>query len=79
VRLDPKKLQAIRDWKILVTVKGIRSFLSLANFYRKFIKSFSQLLKLLSDLLKTKLSFEWKEEQEKTFEDLKEKLSPPLC
>ncbi len=41
VRLNPKKLQAIRDWKRPITIKGIRSFLGLVNFYRKFIKGFS--------------------------------------
>jgi hypothetical protein len=75
VRLDPKKLQGIRDWKRLIMVKGIQSFLGLANFYRKFIKGFWVLTKLLSDVLKKEFSFEWKAEQERTFEDLKENLS----
>jgi hypothetical protein len=50
VRLDPTKLQAIRDWKRLVTIKRIGSFLGLANCYWKFIKRFSQMAKLLLDL-----------------------------
>jgi hypothetical protein len=33
------------------------------------------LTKLLSDVLKKEFSFEWKAEQERTFEDLKENLS----
>jgi hypothetical protein len=33
-------------------VKGIQSFLNLANFYQKFIKGFSQMMKALLDLLK---------------------------
>jgi hypothetical protein len=44
-------------------IKGIRSFLGSINFYQKFIKSFSQLVKPLLDFLKKKFSFEWKEEQ----------------
>jgi hypothetical protein len=35
---------------------------------------FHEKAKLLSDLFKNELSFEWKEEQHKAFEDLKEKL-----
>jgi hypothetical protein len=42
-------------------VKGIWSFLDLANFYQKFIKGFSQLVKPLLDLFKKDLSFKWKE------------------
>jgi hypothetical protein len=41
VRPDLKKLQVIRDWKRLVTIKGIKSFLSLANFHWKFINMIS--------------------------------------
>jgi len=63
VRLDLKKLEDIKDWKRPITIKGIRSFLSLANFYMKFIKSFFQLAKSLLNLLKKEFSFEWKEEQ----------------
>jgi hypothetical protein len=62
VRLDLKKLEVIKDWKRPVIVKGIWSFLDLINFYRKFIKGFSQLVKPLLDLLKKEFSFEWKEE-----------------
>jgi hypothetical protein len=38
-----------------------------------------QLAKQLSNLLKKELSFEWKEEQQKAFEDLKSKLSFTLA
>jgi hypothetical protein len=46
----------------------------LANFYYKFIKRFSQLAKPLLDFKKD-LFFEWKEEQQRAFEGLKEKFS----
>ncbi len=75
VRPNLKKLEAIKDWKRLITIKGIRSFLGLVNFYRKFIKGFSQLVKPLLDLLKKEFSFRWKEKQQRIFEDLKDKLS----
>jgi hypothetical protein len=56
-------------------IKGIQSFLGLANFFRKFNKGLLQMVKLLSNLLLKKPSFKWKDEQQKAFEDLKEKLS----
>jgi len=55
VRHGPKKLEAIRYWKRLIIVKDIQSFLSMVNFYQKFIESFSQLVKPFSNLLKEKL------------------------
>jgi hypothetical protein len=54
--------------------KGIQSFLRLANFYRKFIMGFLALAKPLINLLKKELPFEWRNEQEKVFGVLKDKL-----
>jgi hypothetical protein len=59
VRPDLKKLKSIQDYKKLIIIKGNWSFIGLASFYRKFIKNFSPLTKLYSDLLKKMLSFEW--------------------
>ena len=44
IAMDPVKLTAIRDWKPPASVKGIRSFLGFANFYRKFILNFSHVV-----------------------------------
>jgi hypothetical protein len=75
VRPNPRKLQAIRDWKRLVTIKRIGSFLGMANCCWKFIKGFSQMAKLFSDLFFLNLSYKWKEDKHRAFEDLKENLS----
>jgi hypothetical protein len=62
VKPNIKKLEAMRNWKRPVTVKGILFFLGMANFYWKFIKEFLQLAKPLLNLFKNELSFKWKEE-----------------
>jgi len=74
VRLNPKNIQSIKKWRRSMSAKGVRSFLRLANFYKRFIKDFSTLVKLLTNLLKKERLFEWKRKQEKTFEFLKGKL-----
>jgi hypothetical protein len=43
ISIDLAKVAAIREWEAPKTVRGVRSFLSFANFYRRFIKNFSQL------------------------------------
>ena len=41
-RMDPTKIQGITKWPIPKTVKHVRSFLGFCNFYRAFIRGFSQ-------------------------------------
>jgi hypothetical protein len=74
VKFDPKKIESIREWLNLVLAKGIMSFTGLANFYRKFIKDFSALVELFTDLLKKEGSFVWKGKQQRPFNFLKGKL-----
>ncbi len=45
--------------------------MGLCNYYRKFIKDLSKLLKLLRQLLKKDVKFYWGSKEQKTFEKLK--------
>ncbi len=38
---DPSKVQAVQDWPVPATVRELRSFLGLCNFYRKFVKDYA--------------------------------------
>jgi Reverse transcriptase (RNA-dependent DNA polymerase) len=49
--MDPVKLSGIRDWPTPTTVKQVRGFIGFANFYRRFIKKFSELVLPLNNLL----------------------------
>ena len=42
-RMDPAKINRIRNWPTPASVKDVRSFLGFCNFYRPFIKGFSAL------------------------------------
>jgi hypothetical protein len=37
IQMDPDEIKTVKDWKELVNVKGIQSFLGFANFYQRFI------------------------------------------
>ncbi|KAL2898903.1 Transposon Ty3-I Gag-Pol polyprotein [Bienertia sinuspersici] len=52
VRMDGKKVQAILNWEEPKSIHELRSFLGLANYYRKFIKGYSDKVSPLTDLLK---------------------------
>ncbi|KAL2225116.1 UNVERIFIED_CONTAM: Transposon Ty3-G Gag-Pol polyprotein [Sesamum indicum] len=43
IRMDPKKVQAIEEWQLPKDVHDLRSFLGLANYYRRFVKGYSEI------------------------------------
>jgi hypothetical protein len=71
VRMDPEKVKAIQDWQAPMTVKGVRSFLGFANFYRRFVEHFSDVVWPLTELTRTDRAFEWSAEAERAFRRMK--------
>jgi Reverse transcriptase (RNA-dependent DNA polymerase)/RNase H-like domain found in reverse transcriptase len=69
--MDPIKLSGIRDWPILTTVKQVREFIGFANFYRRFIKKFSELILPLNKLLRKDTKFDWNDQCQEAFKTLK--------
>ena len=59
IEVDKGKIEAIEKLPQPSSVKGIRSFLGHAGFYRRFIKDFSQIAKSLSNLLVQGTLFEF--------------------
>jgi hypothetical protein len=43
LRMDPIKLKVVKDWPRPKTVKDIQKFLGFCNFYRRFVKDYSEL------------------------------------
>ena len=75
ISMDPGKLAGIRDWPEPTTVKETRKFLGFGNYYRKFIRHYSNLTKPLNDLLKKDQKFTWTEECQHTFDNLKKRFT----
>ncbi|KAL4152978.1 hypothetical protein QTP88_000811 [Uroleucon formosanum] len=73
-------LLAIRNFPSPTTIKQLRSFLGLANYFRRFIPNFSKLAHPLTELTKGKFKSKksiipWSETQEIAFKNLKLKLT----
>ena len=75
ISMDPGKLKGISEWPSPTTVKQTRGFLGFRNFYRRFIRHFSEIAKPLNDLLKKDLKFEWTPDCQKAFEELKKQFT----
>jgi len=71
VKMDPQKIQAIVEWSAPKSVPELRSFLGLANYYRRFIEGYSKKTTPLSDLLKKNRRWEWMVDCQQAFEKLK--------
>ena len=79
IEVDRAKIEAIEKLPPPSSVKGIRSFLGHAGFYRRFIKDFSQIAKPLSNLLVQEIPFEFDSQCLHAFLVLKDKLvSAPI-
>lgn len=75
IKVDPTKVQAVQEWKSPTTPYKIRSFLGLAGYYRRFIRGFSKIATPMTQLLKKNVKFQWTEECERSFEELKKSLT----
>ena len=71
IAMDPKKVKGIVDWPQPKNTTQLRSFLGFGNFYRRFIKKYSDVVKPLNDLLKKDIAFQWNDEAQKAFDTLK--------
>ena len=71
ISTDPEKVRAVVEWPTPASVRDVRSFLGLASYYRRFIRNFSLIAKPLTDLTKNNMKWQWEDEQERAFIQIK--------
>ena len=74
IEVDKAKIEAIEKLPPPSSIKGRRSFLGHAGFYRRFIKDFSRIAKLLSSFLVQGTTFDFDEQCVQSFSVLKDRL-----
>ncbi|GKD48625.1 hypothetical protein Tco_1277601, partial [Tanacetum coccineum] len=86
IEVDKAKVDVIAKLPHPTSVKGIRSFLGHAGFYRRFIQDFSQIARPMTHLLEKDTLFIFSKEFIEAFNILKKKLTkapilvaPDMC
>ncbi|KAL0394979.1 UNVERIFIED_CONTAM: Retrovirus-related Pol polyprotein from transposon.6 [Sesamum latifolium] len=72
---DPSKVKAVMEWRIPKNATEVRSFLGLAGYYRRFVEGFSIIAGPLTKLLRKGVAFQWTEQCQQSFDELKRRLT----
>ena len=72
IKIEKEKVNRVLSWLEPKNVKDIRKFLGLANYYRRFIKDFAQVARPMNMLTRKDVKWQWRKEQQKAFNKLKE-------
>ena len=75
VQPDPSKIKAVKEYPQPKNVAELRRFLGLAQYYHRFIRNFSHVAAPLFSLLKKGASYDFNEECQEAFKQLKEALT----
>ncbi|KAI5335727.1 hypothetical protein L3X38_025861 [Prunus dulcis] len=72
--MEEGKVRAIQEWEPPTKVPKLRSFLGLVNNYRRFIKGYSPIVALLTNLPKKNKTWQWTPRCQHAFDELKRAL-----
>ena len=74
VTTNPDKIEAVKSWPVPRNAKEVRRFVGLCTYYRRFVRSFSDVARPLHELIEKGQSFEWTKACEDSFQQLKDAL-----
>ena len=75
IRPDPAKLTAVTNWPVPHNMHELRKFLGFTNYFRKFLQGYSQRTAPLTNLTRKNVPYEWTEQCQTNFEQLKSDLT----
>ena len=71
IEMEKKKVDGVLSWPEPKNVKDVRKFLGLANYYRRFIKDFTQVARPMNTLMRKDVKQQWGDKQQQAFDELK--------
>ena len=75
VRTDPEKVAPVLRSEPPKNKKELRTFMGLVSYYGHFIEGRSRILEPLNELMKKDAKYEWSEERQRAFDEVKKRLS----
>lgn len=75
ITVNSEKVKAITDYPVPKNIKGLRQFLGMAGWYRRFVADYATITFPLTELQTKKKPFKWTAEAQEAFEKLKDALS----
>src|SRR6202048_2767676 len=76
--MNLEKVSTVTSWPVPQSTLDIQTFLSLANFYQRFIKDFSKTIAPIIKLLQKNVQFHWNATADKVFKTLKKAFTTAL-
>ena len=52
-------MKVVLGWPVPKSVKDVQKFLGLASYYRRFVKNFAKIARLLYELIRKKQKWKW--------------------
>lgn len=71
IKMDPQKVEAVRNGFRPTTVMEIHNFIGLASYYSRFVNGLAAIAFKLTIMTQKNVPFQWSEECEKSFQKLK--------
>lgn len=72
LHINANKIKVIKEWPKPTNLKELQSFLGFVQFFRKFIKNFSETALPLTNLTRKEVQYCWGQPQQQAFESLRE-------
>jgi len=60
--MEAEKVERVLSWPKPKNIKDVRRFLGLTNYYRRFIKDFAQVARLMNMLTRKDEKWQWEKE-----------------
>ena len=73
--MDPEKVRAIMECLVPKNTPEVKSFMGLAGYYHRFVEGFSKIMKPITTLQCKGVRYEWTEECDSAFIELKRLLT----